>query len=82
MARSGYARTFVAALAAITTVTLAGCATNPPSGSAGGGGGGGGAPADATVAFLMPDQASTRYEEHDYPGLQGRDGESSARAAR
>ena len=25
----------------------------------------------ATVAFLMPDQASTRYEEHDYPGLQG-----------
>jgi D-xylose transport system substrate-binding protein len=25
--------------------------------------------ADATVAFLMPDQASTRYEEHDYPGF-------------
>src|ERR687891_188776 len=25
---------------------------------------------DATVAFLMPDQASTRYEEHDYPGFQ------------
>ena len=24
----------------------------------------------ATVAFLMPDQASTRYEEHDYPGFQ------------
>src|SRR4051795_10631388 len=24
---------------------------------------------DATVAFLMPDQASTRYEEHDYPGF-------------
>lgn len=23
-----------------------------------------------TVAFLMPDQASTRYEEHDYPGFQ------------
>lgn len=22
-----------------------------------------------TVAFLMPDQASTRYEEHDYPGF-------------
>ena len=22
----------------------------------------------ATVAFLMPDQASTRYEEHDFPG--------------
>ena len=23
-----------------------------------------------TVAFLMPDQASTRYEQHDYPGFQ------------
>jgi D-xylose transport system substrate-binding protein len=70
MARSGYARTFVAALAAITTVTLAGCATNPPSGSAGGGGGGGGAPADAKIAFLMPDQNSTRYEQHDAPGFK------------
>ena len=25
---------------------------------------------DATVAFLMPDQASTRYEQHDYPGFE------------
>ncbi|ANP85321.1 sugar ABC transporter substrate-binding protein [Rhizobium leguminosarum] len=24
----------------------------------------------ATVAFLMPDQASTRYENHDYPGFK------------
>ena len=23
-----------------------------------------------TVAFLMPDQASTRYEQHDWPGFQ------------
>ena len=23
-----------------------------------------------TVAFLMPDQASTRYEEHDWPGFE------------
>ncbi|WP_136683935.1 ABC transporter substrate-binding protein [Falsirhodobacter xinxiangensis] len=23
-----------------------------------------------TVAFLMPDQGSTRYDEHDYPGFQ------------
>ena len=23
-----------------------------------------------TVAFLMPDQASTRYEEHDFPGFK------------
>jgi D-xylose transport system substrate-binding protein len=25
---------------------------------------------NSTVAFLMPDQASTRYEEHDFPGFQ------------
>jgi D-xylose transport system substrate-binding protein len=24
---------------------------------------------DATIAFLMPDQGSTRYEEHDHPGF-------------
>lgn len=24
---------------------------------------------NTTVAFLMPDQASTRYEQHDYPGF-------------
>jgi D-xylose transport system substrate-binding protein len=34
---------------------------------------GAGAPAaevsDVTVAFLMPDQGSTRYEEHDHPGF-------------
>lgn len=24
----------------------------------------------STVAFLMPDQASTRYEEHDFPGFE------------
>ena len=23
-----------------------------------------------TVAFLMPDQGSTRYEEHDFPGFK------------
>lgn len=26
--------------------------------------------AGSTVAFLMPDQASTRYEEHDFPGFE------------
>ncbi|MBK3398009.1 MULTISPECIES: sugar ABC transporter substrate-binding protein [Methylobacterium] len=34
------------------------------------GGAAGAAPVEnATVAFLMPDQASTRYEEHDHPGF-------------
>ena len=25
---------------------------------------------NATIAFLMPDQASTRYEQHDFPGFK------------
>ena len=28
------------------------------------------AAASGTVAFLMPDQASTRYEQHDFPGFR------------
>lgn len=28
------------------------------------------AAASGTVAFLMPDQASTRYEQHDFPGFK------------
>ncbi len=28
------------------------------------------AQASSTVAFLMPDQASTRYEKHDFPGFK------------
>jgi len=33
------------------------------------------AAAAQTVAFLMPDQASTRYENHDWPGFQAAMGE-------
>jgi ABC-type xylose transport system substrate-binding protein len=28
--------------------------------------------ASGTVAFLMPDQGSTRYEEHDFPGFKAK----------
>ena len=73
LSRRVAARGALAATAALA-FALAGCATNPPSG---GGGGGGGAPAsndaaslNAKVAFLMPDQNSTRYEEHDAPGFK------------
>ncbi|MFO1140889.1 MAG: substrate-binding domain-containing protein [Amaricoccus sp.] len=31
--------------------------------------------ASGTVAFLMPDQGSTRYEEHDFPGFKAKMGE-------
>lgn len=41
--------------AAALTIALAGTAS---------------AQAATTIAFLMPDQASTRYEEHDWPGFQ------------
>jgi D-xylose transport system substrate-binding protein len=34
------------------------------------GGGAAWAQAPGTVAFLMPDQGSTRYEEHDFPGFK------------
>lgn len=36
------------------------------------------AAAAETVAFLMPDQASTRYENHDWPGFQAAMGELCA----
>ncbi len=42
--------------------SLAGAAVAIPSGRAA-------TVANVTVAFLMPDQSSTRYEEHDHPGF-------------
>lgn len=48
-------RTTFAGAAALAAVLLQGTAALAASG---------------TVAFLMPDQASTRYEEHDFPGFK------------
>ena len=45
------------------------CSTATSGGGSGGGSGGSGDSATATVAFLMPDEASTRYEQHDRPGF-------------
>jgi D-xylose transport system substrate-binding protein len=50
-------------------LALAGCSSNEPAGSGSGSGSGSAAKA-AKVAFLMPDQGSTRYEEHDRPGFE------------
>jgi D-xylose transport system substrate-binding protein len=47
----------------ITAAAVAGCSSNSGSGNGGAGGGG-------TVAFLMPDTGSTRYELHDRPGFE------------
>jgi D-xylose transport system substrate-binding protein len=50
----------------VTALALGGCSTK----SASSGSSGGGSDAKkATVAFLMPDEASTRYEQHDRPGF-------------
>lgn len=58
--------TALAAAAASSLLLVAGCSTNAPSTSAAGGSGSSGV---GKVAFLMPDQASTRYEQHDKPGF-------------
>ena len=57
MIRRSTSYTFGAATAALATALLAGTAAQAASLS------------NVTVAFLMPDQGSTRYEEHDHPGF-------------
>ncbi|MDA3920002.1 MAG: sugar ABC transporter substrate-binding protein [Salinisphaera sp.] len=52
-------RTAVTALAATLLIGTAGAAQAANATNA-----------NATVAFLMPDQSSTRYEQHDYPGFK------------
>jgi simple sugar transport system substrate-binding protein/D-xylose transport system substrate-binding protein len=54
-----------AGLAAGAIAACGGSSGSSSSGSSGGGGGGGGK--SGKVAFLMPDQASTRYEKQDHP---------------
>lgn len=56
--------------AVIAPVAIALAATGLSACSGGGGGGGkSGDVSHAKVAFLMPDEASTRYEQHDKPGF-------------
>jgi D-xylose transport system substrate-binding protein len=56
------------ALAALAiTAALAGCGQADPAS-----GGASLAPTPDVIAFLMPDQASTRYERYDYPLFQSR----------
>ena len=59
-----------AAAGLLTTLALAGCAdvSAEPGGAASGSAGAAG----STVAFLMPDTGSTRYELHDRPGFENR----------
>jgi D-xylose transport system substrate-binding protein len=57
------------AVAAAAALVLAGCNS---AANSGGGGGGSGDAASGKVAFLMPDQASTRYELFDAPLFQAK----------
>ena len=53
----------VAVVAALSAIAIAACGGSSDKKSSGGGGGG----KSGTIAFLMPDQASTRYELQDHP---------------
>lgn len=53
------------AVAGLAVTALAGCSTK----TANSGSSGGGDTSSAKIAFLMPDEASTRYEQHDRPGF-------------
>lgn len=60
------------ALAAIAVLTLplAACSNGTATSGGGNNGKSGGGSENAKIAFLMPDQASTRYEQHDAPGFK------------
>lgn len=50
--------------AAVTVASMSACSSSASKGDSSGG-----SASKAKVAFLMPDEASTRYEEHDHPGF-------------
>ncbi len=63
------------AIAAVAAALTAACSSNAPSAGSTAASTSGGATAAAQpfkVAFLMPDEASTRYEEHDRPGFEAK----------
>ncbi len=68
--RTGRSTSAVVAVLLASAAALAACGDD---GTGGGGGGGGGGEGDgALVAFLMPDQNSTRYDEQDAPAFENK----------
>lgn len=67
MKRTYPTRPLALAAATLVLASLTACADTESAGGGGGGGGGGDAAEGGTIAFLMPDLASTRYEEQDRP---------------
>jgi D-xylose transport system substrate-binding protein len=62
-------RITIAATAMAALATVSACSSNGASSSSSGSSGGSGGNTSAKVAFLMPDEASTRYDQHDHPGF-------------
>jgi D-xylose transport system substrate-binding protein len=67
MTRSGVVRALAGAGVVALALTAAGCSRGD-----GGSDSGSGSSSGAKVAFLMPDEASTRYELHDKPGFENK----------
>ena len=67
--RRAHSRAALAVTALTALATVGACSSNSTSNSVGASSGSSGGSAAAPVAFLMPDQASTRYEQHDHPGF-------------
>jgi D-xylose transport system substrate-binding protein len=66
MTRKTAHKVMAAGVVALLSATASACSSDS------GGGSGGGSGSSGTVAFLMPDQGSTRYELHDRPGFENR----------
>jgi D-xylose transport system substrate-binding protein len=58
------------ALAALALLALASAACNSNKNNASGGGGGGGSSASGTIALLLPESQTTRYESFDRPLIE------------
>lgn len=68
------ASTVASAAAGVSSAAAASAGSSSTAGSSsgastGGGGGGGTSSSNAKIAFLMPDEASTRYELYDHPAF-------------
>ncbi|MGY1552541.1 ABC transporter substrate-binding protein [Microbacterium sp. A588] len=58
---------FGMALASALLLSLSGCASGGEESGGGSDGGGGESASSGSIAFLMPDRGSTRYEQQDHP---------------
>jgi D-xylose transport system substrate-binding protein len=72
MVASITSRGAVAAAVAALAVGAAACGSDNGGGGSGGGGGGGGGSKGGKIAFLLPENKTTRYEQQDKPNFEKR----------